>query len=153
MTEIWRDIDERLYEVSSLGQVRNKKTKRLVKPCDNGQGYMVVDLRQINKGVQRIHRLVALAFLPNFKNLPEVDHKDRNKANNKLWNLKWSDDFGNNQNKERVINAQHIYERPNGRYYVKITRNGKTRQKYFNDYEAAAAWREQVLAQFSSVNV
>lgn len=43
----------------------------------------------INKQEWAIHRLVAMSFLPNPNNKPEVDHINRNKADNRVENLRW----------------------------------------------------------------
>lgn len=77
---------EGLYEVSSHGRVRNIRTGRIFTGGDNGHGYRRINL----KGKKYlIHRLVALAFLPNPDNLPEVNHRDENKENNNVENLEW----------------------------------------------------------------
>lgn len=63
--------------------------KRL-KPYIRSDGYLSVTL--YNRSVQRrffVHRLVAQAFIPNPDNLPQVNHKDENKANNSVDNLEW----------------------------------------------------------------
>lgn len=81
------------YEVSNYGNVRNLKTGRIMKAhkCGNGVGYLqvVLSLNGEKKHIT-IHRLVALAFLPNPYNKREVNHKDGNKRNNLLSNLEWA---------------------------------------------------------------
>ena len=92
--EEWRDIKgfERLYQVSNLGNVRRiiGKKERIVKQSPNNQGYLRLTLCKNNvKYSKRVHRLVAEAFLPNPDNLPEVNHKDECKTNNRADNLEW----------------------------------------------------------------
>lgn len=93
MNEIYKDIAgfEDKYEVSSLGNVRNKITGRLLKPFSDGRkGYLQVSLCKDNqKHYFKIHRLVALAFLPNPNNYPQVNHIDEDKSNNSVENLEW----------------------------------------------------------------
>ena len=88
--EVWKLIDgyDYPYEISDRGRVRG--VRGLMKPYDNGYGYLVVELREDGKRKHlRAHRLVAKAFLPNTGNLPEVNHKDENKHNNEATNLEW----------------------------------------------------------------
>ena len=112
MEEIWKDIAgyEGLYQISNKGRVKSlnrlvkdttrdrvQKIKgRILKYCDNGKGYKMVYL---NKNRERknyyVHRLVAETFIPNPKQLPEVNHKDLNKANNKISNLEWITELDN----------------------------------------------------------
>lgn len=100
--EIWKDIDQ-FYEVSSFGNVRSRarevrsthggsyiKEGRMLKQNDNGQGYAQVCLCYDGvKRTERVHRLVALAFIPNPGGLPKVNHRDTNKRNNTKENLEW----------------------------------------------------------------
>ena len=91
MEEIWKEVENyQNYEVSNLGNVRNKKTGRYLKPNITTCGY--ARARLYNKdGVKpiMIHRLVASAFLSNPDNKPEVNHMDGNKVNNSVTNLEW----------------------------------------------------------------
>ena len=97
MKEIWRDIKgyEGKYQVSNMGRVKslnykNTGKERIMKPHDNGRGYLRVVLCKEGKGKQcRINRLVAQAFLPNPDNLPEVNHIDQCRTNNNVENLEW----------------------------------------------------------------
>ena len=95
--EVWKQlINYDKYEVSSLGNVKNKKTGRILKPACNG-GYMIVGLCKNGKGSTiPIHRLVASEFISNPENKPQVNHKDKNRSNNSVSNLEWVTALENN---------------------------------------------------------
>ena len=79
---------EGLYEVSDHGKVRSRKKVLKEHPMRNG--YYNVSLFKDGKyKAYGIHRLVALAFIPNREHLPQVNHKDGNKKNNAVENLEW----------------------------------------------------------------
>lgn len=95
--QIWKDIPgyEGEYQVSNTGKVRSlnyQRTKGKVvklKLC-NKDGYMAIGLYKNGKRTKYpVHRLVALAFIPNPNNYPIINHKDENKTNNTVWNLEW----------------------------------------------------------------
>lgn len=109
--EIWKQINGyENYMVSNLGNIisitkvsikRNSKIKGIVfkkiKTSTNIYGYLSVCLYKNGTSKSyKVHRLVAEAFIPNHKNLPQVNHKDENKANNKVTNLEWCDSSYNN---------------------------------------------------------
>ena len=78
------------YMVSNLGRVENINTGYVLAPVMNRDGYLFVRLS--NKGKQKnylIHRLVAIAFLPNPDNLPQINHINEVKTDNRLINLEW----------------------------------------------------------------
>lgn len=103
--EVWRPVVgyEGLYEVSSEGRVRSldricvhysggpqiRKGKLLTLQTDH-KGYKKILLSKDGTyKLWSVHRLVALAFIPNPNNYPCVNHKDENKANNSVDNLEW----------------------------------------------------------------
>ena len=91
--EKWRDIPgyEGFYQVSDLGNIRSIRFNKIrnMKSWDS-HGYRAVELcMNNNRYTVGIHRLVALTFIPNPENKPEVNHKDRNKSNNNVENLEW----------------------------------------------------------------
>lgn len=88
---------EGIYWVTQAGEIINRKGV-VLKPYDNGYGYLIVDLRKgKSKKHIRVHRIVAEAFIKNPDNLPEVNHKDENKHNNSVRNLEWCTSSYNKQ--------------------------------------------------------
>ena len=101
MKEVWKDVlgFEEAYQVSNYGRIKRKKRtdsnnrthkERIMSPSMYSNGYMNVELRMNNKKRRTSeHRLVAEAFIDNPLNLPQINHKDENKANNHVSNLEW----------------------------------------------------------------
>lgn len=78
------------YTVDIEGIVKNSRG-HIIKPYLNNDGYLYVQLRHLNKPKRfKVHRLVALAFMPNPHNLPQVNHKDGDKLNCTETNLEWA---------------------------------------------------------------
>lgn len=107
IAEIWKDIQgyEGLYQVSNLGRVkslgRNVKRpltkigyvwqpEKILKPNKTKYGYLKITLRKNNKSKYfTVHRLVAITFIPNPENKPQIDHINADKTNNSVNNLRW----------------------------------------------------------------
>jgi hypothetical protein len=98
---------ENLYKINKSGDVYSCGSSKIKKQCMTGDGYLFVHLH-INgeRKKYRIHRLIALQWLPNPDNLPEVDHIDRNRQNNHIDNLRWVDRQTNRRNQERYDENQ-----------------------------------------------
>jgi len=97
--EIWKDIPgyEGLYQVSDHGRVRNGKG-RVLRPNRMTHGYYCVHLYNGGKRGRRVftvHRLVAQAFVVNPENMAEVNHKNFDRADNRVNNLEWVSRSGN----------------------------------------------------------
>lgn len=93
--EIWKDIPgyEGFYQVSNLGNVKGLYRRcygRYLSPAKNSKGYRYVCLYREGKAkCMKVYRLVAIAFLPNPNNLPEVDHINGLRDNDIASNLRW----------------------------------------------------------------
>lgn len=120
----WKDIEgyNGVYQVSSDGKVRSldreevfsgrtRVRKGRILKTKLSKGYEVVHLRGIRESWPSVHRLVALAFIPNPDNKPTVNHKNGIKSDNTVSNLEWS------THSEQTL---HAYE------YNLIERRGKT---------------------------
>lgn len=95
-SEAWKDVPgwEGVYQVSNMGRVRSFRAnpKGRVLSRKNREGaYIQVILKGMDKPTRYVslHRLVAEVFIPNPKGLPQVNHKDGNRQNNRVSNLEW----------------------------------------------------------------
>lgn len=112
MDEIWADISKE-YQVSNMGNVRSlwmwdgnkyraRSTPKIMKTQMTTTGYEKVTL--VIDGHRKhckVHRLVALAFIPQIDGKPHINHKDGNKTNNVVENLEWCN---------RSENMRHAYK-------------------------------------------
>tara|TARA_Y100000592_G_C5343342_1_gene255320 strand:+ start:79 stop:537 length:459 start_codon:yes stop_codon:yes gene_type:complete len=136
------------YLISKDGRVYSKIKNRFLKPVKNKDGYVFVGLRN-DEGRKhvKIHRLVAIHYIPNPENKPEVNHKDGNKSNNDITNLEWMTRNENcnafkktpKNNKYGVKNI-HFNKNHNLWIYQKI-HYGKRFVKYFQTFEEACEYK------------
>lgn len=142
--EEWKTIDVApLYSVSNLGRVKaetcekwHSKRKRLIfYPAKiisqgNNNGYLVVSLVN-NTGKRktyRVNRLVANAFLPNPLNLPDVCHRNEDKLDNRLVNLKWGthkENVNNYLHKIKISKAKGTHVKCDGHEFTSIRKAAK----------------------------
>lgn len=102
--EVWKDIPrfEGCYQVSNYGRIKSLARfdystrflkERIKRPCYDKDGYLIISLGCAKKNIKpktyKIHQLVAKAFIPNPNDLPEINHIDEDKTNNRADNLEW----------------------------------------------------------------
>lgn len=115
--EEWRDIDgyEGLYKVSNKGRVKSliKETRignrikvhpeKILQPAIGKRGYWVVGLSKGGKATTKtLHRLIAVAFIPNPENKPCIDHIDTDRTNCSIENLRWVTAKENSNNPKTI---------------------------------------------------
>lgn len=152
--EQWKPIPqyEELYEVSDKGNVRSiaqytrhhtvvsRPNPRMIKAELTHDGYVRVSLS--NHGVHKhflVHRLVAITFIPNPNNLPQINHKDENPQNNSVDNLEWCTGM---HNCNYGLHCQRIKERLAIKHHraksvAQLDRNGNTVKIYKSVNDAA----------------
>ena len=119
------------YYISENGEVFKK-----LKPYTAQNGYMVFrDKYGIHN---QVHRMVAMAFIPNQENKPNVNHIDGNRQNNNVDNLEWCTQQENIQHKIEVLG------KTNKRYFkrCKLYYNGEF-IKEFEDIKAASKYASE----------
>lgn len=105
--EIWKPIlgYETLYQISSHGRVRNKYNHILSHKDKEGYRRVVLVLNR-KKTNKSIHRLVAIAFIPNPENKPQINHKNGVKKDNHVGNLEWVTSKENVRHAIEVLNIK-----------------------------------------------
>ena len=131
--EIWKLIQgyEGLYEVSNIGRVKSfqknnsNKSKTdftIINPFIQKKGYFRISLSKNScRKKYLIHRLVAQAFIPNPNNLPQVNHKNNDKSNNKIENLEWMTNLDNTKHAwKNGFKNRDCYPRGEKHYLTKL---------------------------------
>ena len=134
MDVLWKSIPgyEGIYEVSNTGLIRGRNGER--KTLINSHGYEYIKL--CKKGDSKkfqVHRLVAMAFIPNPDNLPEVNHKDENPLNNCVDNLEWCTRIYNNNYGTRNYRAGVAISKANRMKVYRFDKNGN----YLDSFDCA----------------
>lgn len=139
IVEVWKPVPgyEQFYEVSNFGRVRSfsrpvRKRRgnkvvlemqegRILKPAVTHKGYFAVKLYDDTKShMFPIHRLVLSTFVPNPENLPQVNHKDENKQNNRVDNLEWcSAKYNRNYGSVRSWNYKPVKQFTKAREFIR----------------------------------
>lgn len=130
MKEIWKTVITKdgiyeNYKVSNLGRIkslnyRRTNKERILKQCDDGNGYLQVILCKNNKyKTYRVHQLVAMSFIPNVTNCKSIDHRDTNKKNNNISNLIWVTQKQNTNNK---LTKSKMSESHKGKHHTEETK-------------------------------
>ncbi len=114
------------YEISNLGNVRNKQTLELKKQY-NCQGYKSVNL---NGKTLRVHRLVGLMFIPNPNNKPVIDHINNIRTDNRVENLRWAtsqeNNFNSSMNCKNTSGVKGVrFHKRDNRWRAELTYNRK----------------------------
>jgi len=115
----WKQVGDSNLEVCQDGRVRRNGVE--FEPCVNGTGYVCVWL---NRKLVRLHRLIAISFIPNQTGKRLVDHIDGNPLNNCVENLRWATDSENNRNSgdyRKVSMLPRGVHLVNGRFRARIT--------------------------------
>jgi hypothetical protein len=137
MEEIWKPIEEfPNYHISSFGNIKNITTNKLLKKCLKGGYYNICLVNNNGRKSCKIHRLVALAFITNNENKPEVNHKDKNKLNNHIDNLEWNTRRENNQHKSIGL----IYTSNKNKQVLRIDKTSEDILENYNSIEDAGKW-------------
>lgn len=128
MVEVWKKIPieglER-YSISSIGQVRNDDRKRIMKIYLSNRGYYCIQLSGAKTKHFRVHRLVALAFIPNPNNYPYVNHIDGDTENNCVENLEWCTQLHNTQSLNTKKNFGYIGSNSKNSFYAEVSIQGE----------------------------
>lgn len=159
--EIWKDVKgfEGLYQVSNLGRIKSLqfyvrgmyiKREKILKPCDNGNGYKIIYLMKNKKrNVRYIHRLVAIAFIKNPKNYKCINHKDENKKNNCVENLEWcthkyNNNYGNHKSKISKSRMKRVIQYDKNMNLIKIWDGVRLAMKEMKSYHICSCCKGKI---------
>ena len=133
MKEIWKPIKnyEQLYEISNYGSVRSLYTGKIMKSRIGRDGYIRIPLSKNGKH-EFLHRLLAVAFIPNPDHLPEVNHINENKMDNNLSNLEWCTHKYNSNYGTRLSRMAASNHEP----VIQYTKDGREIARYASQKEA-----------------
>lgn len=119
--EIWKDIPgyEGLYKVSTHGNVYSVRKRKCFSMSDNSRYRNVLLSKDGKTKGFGVHRLVALTFIPNPENKPQVNHINCNRHDNRVENLEWATWDENLLHYKNSEKFQRIHKAPQRYYFAK----------------------------------
>jgi len=139
-TEIWKEINGYSnYEISSNGNIKNKKTKKILKSSVKS-GYLCLSLTDDNGNRKslKIHRLVGLNFIQNPENKETINHKNHNRLDNNVDNLEWSTTTEQNNHKQKC--KKEVQELVSSRAVWRIDKDTNENIELYQTIRFAAQW-------------
>ena len=141
------------YLIYPDGRVFNKRLNRDIAQCPDKNGYLLANLHNGSQTGHRVHRLLALQYIPNPENKPLVDHINGITNDNRLENLRWLTAEENainrklNSNNKSGITGIRIDDRNKNavKYRACWQDGGKLKSKTFANIDEAVAYRKQKL--------
>tara|TARA_B100000530_G_C15920353_1_gene472907 strand:+ start:560 stop:1432 length:873 start_codon:yes stop_codon:yes gene_type:complete len=143
MTEIWKELEQfPKYKFSNTGKVWSKIQKRELSLKPEEAGYVKVKLytHEGNRIPVRVHRLIALTFIPNPENKKTVNHKNHNRADNRVENLEWA--TAAEQNNHKKTQSKEVSRLKNSRAVWRCSLDGQKIELYETALDAIKWVRE-----------
>jgi hypothetical protein len=153
------------YSININGEVRNDTSEKLLKCClDSGGYYRVVLYKNDIATTYKIHRLVGKYFIENPNNHPCIDHKNGNRTDNTIDNLRWCNYSQNGRNMKKRENTSSqfkgvYFHKQTNKWMARCSLNGKLKYigTYNTEIEGAEAYNnfiiENNLDDFNKINV
>ena len=136
------------YLIYPDGKVFNKSNNKFRKLNFATNGYQYVALYKDGKQKNHLlHRLIAIHYIPNTENKPEVDHINRDKTDNRVENLRWATRIENAQNtgKQKNNKSGHkniSFHKASGRWEFSTKTHAQYFRKYFGTLEEAVDFKD-----------
>jgi hypothetical protein len=158
--EEWRIIPNSIYEISSHGNLRRIGTITNYKLAFDGGGYKIYPIiYNSGRKTKRIHRLIGEIFIPNPSGLPQIDHINGDRGDNRIANLRWCSRNQNQHNKGKCKTNTSGFKgvcREDGKWRASIWLNNKfnrigsfdTPEEAFDAYKAKARELHGEFARF-----
>jgi hypothetical protein len=137
----WRTVPTCMnYEVSSTGLLRNKTTQKLISLNNIENGYIKVCINDNTdkRKTTRLHRLIAMTFIPNPQNYETVNHIDHNTLNNTVSNLEWASVSEQNNHKRKPNPENQMYV--SSRAVWRLDKDTSERLEKYDTIMLASKW-------------